>query len=675
MSHKLPGPPSGPFAAVYVDLNSPSADEDGSYAHPYKTIQAALDAKPAPTTALEAAIPWVVHIAPGVYEEDLTIPSTGRTILQGQSFSSLGGGGPARSITHTATTGAFSEANGLLMYFMNVTGDVDIIAAGAVETGLELENCGVDGDVTSTIGTPANSSVDIRDGSIGGSLISQCPAILKGVNVNGDITSYQLEARDSQCDNLTVSDETQLLHRCEVGGNANLADVTRIERTTIGGTLIQAGPLNLIEDTGVSGNATVGAVTTARNVGFGGTLTTTGVCGQFHGCKVASLATFAADGPDFFTCGFEAVTVVDILSRWSDCEITGNFNGPAGSYRADGPTQDISTLTLIPPATLSSVAGPATPAAGADTTAVHVNVAGEINGITTKGSPAAGDMVLIEDSAAGYAKKKAPFSAFGGGGGGTEVPVYGFDNTSTSYAYVAVRETDAAWTGGGFVLVEDSVNTVFIETGNNAGSAPTKVYVDTGGGVSFAHWWSFFSTAISLNRADGSLNIRPVWEQFDMIAQQNPLTFSVDWIPSIGSGLYLAHNGLTHDLIGVRACNSFGIGTPVAAADTDPTVSIGGTTFTAVASGSPGALQFSDEANATPSSPAGVASSLAASINAAAIGVTATAVTGGPFGGTEYVVLDSGGIDVTITGATNITVLEWDNIATAVVLTPGADKS
>lgn len=44
--------------------------------------------------------------------------------------------------------------------------------------------------------------------------------------------------------------------------------------------------------------------------------------------------------------------------------------------------------------------------AGSDTTAIHNNVAGEINSITEKTAPVGGDLALIEDSADSNNKKK-----------------------------------------------------------------------------------------------------------------------------------------------------------------------------------------------------------------------------------------------------------------------------
>ncbi|KPK01861.1 MAG: hypothetical protein AMK71_04115, partial [Nitrospira bacterium SG8_35_4] len=52
---------------------------------------------------------------------------------------------------------------------------------------------------------------------------------------------------------------------------------------------------------------------------------------------------------------------------------------------------------------------------GADADAIHDNVDGEINAVTTKATPVGADVILIEDSAATYAKKKATLSSLPGG--------------------------------------------------------------------------------------------------------------------------------------------------------------------------------------------------------------------------------------------------------------------
>ena len=55
---------------------------------------------------------------------------------------------------------------------------------------------------------------------------------------------------------------------------------------------------------------------------------------------------------------------------------------------------------------------------GADATAIHDNVAGEINSIALKSTPVSGDLILIEDSAAANAKKRITVGSLPGGGGG-----------------------------------------------------------------------------------------------------------------------------------------------------------------------------------------------------------------------------------------------------------------
>ena len=55
---------------------------------------------------------------------------------------------------------------------------------------------------------------------------------------------------------------------------------------------------------------------------------------------------------------------------------------------------------------------------GADSTAIHDNIAGEIAAITLKGTPVSADILLIEDSAAGNAKKRITVGSLPTGGGG-----------------------------------------------------------------------------------------------------------------------------------------------------------------------------------------------------------------------------------------------------------------
>ena len=66
---------------------------------------------------------------------------------------------------------------------------------------------------------------------------------------------------------------------------------------------------------------------------------------------------------------------------------------------------------------------------GADATAIHDNVASEISAIAVKGSPVAGDFLVIEDSAAGNVKKHILVGSLPSGGASSLQATYAVGNT------------------------------------------------------------------------------------------------------------------------------------------------------------------------------------------------------------------------------------------------------
>lgn len=72
---------------------------------------------------------------------------------------------------------------------------------------------------------------------------------------------------------------------------------------------------------------------------------------------------------------------------------------------------------------------------GADSTAIHDNVSAEINVIASKATPVAADIILIEDSAASFAKKKITLTSLLGAGSG--YPIYNFSAGSMEYTDVS----------------------------------------------------------------------------------------------------------------------------------------------------------------------------------------------------------------------------------------------
>ena len=108
------------------------------------------------------------------------------------------------------------------------------------------------------------------------------------------------------------------------------------------------------------------------------------------------------------------------LQGFTDYTIPGDFLGTGFLIGAVTVSKSGSTITIENNTDLRG-SFPSTGAGGGggvgyDANAVHVNVASEIDGVTVKGTPVAGDMLLIEDSAASFVKKKVDISAFLGGG-------------------------------------------------------------------------------------------------------------------------------------------------------------------------------------------------------------------------------------------------------------------
>jgi len=118
--------------------------------------------------------------------------------------------------------------------------------------------------------------------------------------------------------------------------------------------------------------------------------------------------------------GTQATTLLDPFTSALKGVAPASGGGTANFLRADG--------TWVAPG-----GGPPTGAAsgelggsypsptvndGADATAIHDNTAGEINAIAVKLSPVANDILLIEDFAAGNAKKKITIGTLPGGGAG-----------------------------------------------------------------------------------------------------------------------------------------------------------------------------------------------------------------------------------------------------------------
>jgi hypothetical protein len=85
---------------------------------------------------------------------------------------------------------------------------------------------------------------------------------------------------------------------------------------------------------------------------------------------------------------------------------------------------------------LQALAGGTIVVTGNDADAIHDNVAGEINAIAAKVTPALADELVIEDSAAGWAKKKITLTGLGA----VLTPQYYTDSPETRPALIAANK-------------------------------------------------------------------------------------------------------------------------------------------------------------------------------------------------------------------------------------------
>jgi hypothetical protein len=106
---------------------------------------------------------------------------------------------------------------------------------------------------------------------------------------------------------------------------------------------------------------------------------------------------------------------------------------------------------------------------GTDSNAVHVNVANEISTVTEKGTPVSADLIIIEDSAAAGVKKKVQI---GNLPGGTDADAI-HDNVSGEINAITEKGTPVS---GDWLLIEDSASSNSkkkVQIGNLPGGSGT----------------------------------------------------------------------------------------------------------------------------------------------------------------------------------------------------------
>ncbi|MDX1421547.1 MAG: hypothetical protein R3322_00315 [Kiloniellales bacterium] len=143
--------PSG--ISAYAIPGHPDAIDNGDLSTPFATLQGAINAVPPPTNAADEAQRAAILCAPGLYEEDLTIPPSRRIGLISPGFVQLGTAATPRSITWTVDPAQqFGGANPALLIGSTlsaapVVDDPNQESIGWIITGdINIVNNGVGGD-------------------------------------------------------------------------------------------------------------------------------------------------------------------------------------------------------------------------------------------------------------------------------------------------------------------------------------------------------------------------------------------------------------------------------------------------------------------------------------------------------------------------------------------------
>ena len=368
MSHNFTAPPIAPFdpQLVYADPASTSALEDGSLAHPYKTIQDALDARPTPTSDEDAQRPWIIR-ALGDFDESIVIPSTGIFHIIGDSTVRLGT--PANPQTFTWTPGEpdFSEAPSLTLENVRILASISIGQADAsISFSLTLKSCYLETEIDGNgiIGDVDTASLTLEDCTLISGITWLGYVTMRRCTITGDCTVDRFDLiQDCTTQNLTASetDQAVVMQNVTVGGSISfgggcdiLENVSAVA-CSMGATGVGRG---IIRGCRFTAFVSLGDISVIDATTFSSTVTIDGgsLHVSFYQTTIAALLT-VTNGPRIqeahhsqFLLG---ITVDDtIMAGLFSCLVVGAFTGPIESLLADSVTVSRSVYSLEGGATL-----------------------------------------------------------------------------------------------------------------------------------------------------------------------------------------------------------------------------------------------------------------------------------------------------------------------------------
>jgi hypothetical protein len=183
--------------------------------------------------------------------------------------------------------------------------------------------------------------------------------------------------------------------------------------------------------------------------------------------------------------------------------------------------------------------------AGSDTTAIHDDTAGEINAVALKATPVEADVILIEDSADSFNKKKATLTDLIGGGGGSTAGV-SFNAQSAEFEASSSQHANA-----GDVTFFDGLTALTVEMWVNPESLPPNggfcgKSSNLGGQITFQMKQENGGIRLYLS-SDGGFGTVPVWPTLAM--PLNDWTHvAITW-DGVTGDCYAYKNGVQHDTV------------------------------------------------------------------------------------------------------------------------------
>jgi hypothetical protein len=380
----------------------------------YANEASAVEGFPNEDFTLPSVIPKGAYIAAVLIHVDGTTDLSTASIIQQSKFSGTGGGGGGgggggeantASNVGTAGVGLFKQKTGIDLEFKKVNAgsakititddvgndevDIDVVdasltQAGAIELATQTEvNTGTDTNLAIVPSTLA--------GSVLASDVSSNNAKVTNATHTGDVTgATALTISANAVTNTMLTDMATATFKGRVtAATGDPEDLTGTQATTLLDTFTSALQGVVPASGGVATDFLSADGTWSVPPGGGGVTNT--VVGS-SGITNIGTNTDADLAP---TYGTTASTVTEGNdARLSDARVpTGAAGGELGGTYPNPTVND-----------------------GADATAIHDNVAGEISAITVKGTPVGGDFLIIEDSAAANVKKHILISSLPGGG-------------------------------------------------------------------------------------------------------------------------------------------------------------------------------------------------------------------------------------------------------------------